>query len=84
MLWLAEHAGELLAKYLVGRDGRTAFERLMGKPSRGDRYEFGERVFYRARPPGMGRSLSPRRESGVWPGQRWGTVARIVAVGPRE
>eukprot|EP00969_Alexandrium_andersonii_P271295 11990877-Alexandrium_andersonii.AAC.1 len=43
MLWLEEHAGELLAKYLVGHDGRHAFERLMGKPSRGDGYEFGER-----------------------------------------
>eukprot|EP00969_Alexandrium_andersonii_P144977 6410364-Alexandrium_andersonii.AAC.1 len=47
MLWLVEHAGELLAKYLVGHDGRTAFERLTGKPSRDDGYEFGERVFYR-------------------------------------
>eukprot|EP00969_Alexandrium_andersonii_P349868 15432038-Alexandrium_andersonii.AAC.1 len=43
MLWLVEHAGWLLTKYLVGRDGRTTFERLMGKPSRDDGYEFGER-----------------------------------------
>eukprot|EP00969_Alexandrium_andersonii_P223640 9877243-Alexandrium_andersonii.AAC.1 len=43
MLWLVKHAGELLTKYLVGHDGRSAFERLMGKPSRGDGYEFGER-----------------------------------------
>eukprot|EP00969_Alexandrium_andersonii_P165012 7294051-Alexandrium_andersonii.AAC.1 len=34
MLWLIEHAGELLAKHLVGHDGRAAFERLFGKPSR--------------------------------------------------
>eukprot|EP00969_Alexandrium_andersonii_P245517 10849634-Alexandrium_andersonii.AAC.1 len=43
MLWLVEHAGKLLAEYLVGHDGRTEFERLMGKPSRDDGYEFGER-----------------------------------------
>eukprot|EP00969_Alexandrium_andersonii_P207772 9178367-Alexandrium_andersonii.AAC.1 len=42
MLWLTEHAGELLAKHLVGHYIRTAFERLFGKPSRGDGYEFGE------------------------------------------
>eukprot|EP00969_Alexandrium_andersonii_P072031 3178746-Alexandrium_andersonii.AAC.1 len=59
MLWLVEHAGELLAKHLVGHDGRAAFERLFGKPSRGDGYEFGEQVHYRARPDDMGRSLNP-------------------------
>eukprot|EP00969_Alexandrium_andersonii_P173682 7678565-Alexandrium_andersonii.AAC.1 len=71
MLWLVEHAGDLLTKYLVGHDGRTAFERLVGKPSRDDGYAFGERVFYRVRPPDMGRSLNPWWESGVWLGRRW-------------
>eukprot|EP00969_Alexandrium_andersonii_P089705 3961098-Alexandrium_andersonii.AAC.1 len=71
MLWLVEHAGELLTKYLVGHDGRAAFERLMGKPSRDNGYEFGERVFYRVRPPDMDRSLNPRWESGIWLGRRW-------------
>eukprot|EP00969_Alexandrium_andersonii_P065184 2870209-Alexandrium_andersonii.AAC.1 len=56
----------------------------MGKPSRGDGYEFGERVFYRVRQPDMDRSLNPWWESGVWLGRRWGTAARIVAVGLRE
>eukprot|EP00969_Alexandrium_andersonii_P359698 15453772-Alexandrium_andersonii.AAC.1 len=56
----------------------------MGEPGRGDGYEFGERVFYRVRPPDMGRSLSPRWESGVWLGRRWGTAAHIVAVSPGE
>eukprot|EP00969_Alexandrium_andersonii_P251705 11124163-Alexandrium_andersonii.AAC.1 len=45
MLWLIGHAGELLAKHLVGHGGRRAFERLFSKPSRGDGYEFGEQVF---------------------------------------
>eukprot|EP00969_Alexandrium_andersonii_P175286 7751475-Alexandrium_andersonii.AAC.1 len=43
VLWLVGHAGELFTKYLVGHDGRAAFERLLGKPSRDDGYEFGER-----------------------------------------
>eukprot|EP00969_Alexandrium_andersonii_P308013 13614950-Alexandrium_andersonii.AAC.1 len=73
MLRLVEHAGELLAKYIVGHDGRTAFERLLGKPSRDAGYEFGERVFYCVRAPDASRSLDPRRESGVWSGRRRGT-----------
>eukprot|EP00969_Alexandrium_andersonii_P129578 5727411-Alexandrium_andersonii.AAC.1 len=56
----------------------------MGKPSRDDGYEFGERVFYRARLPDMDRSLDPRWESGIWLGRRWGTAAQIVAVSPHE
>eukprot|EP00969_Alexandrium_andersonii_P156406 6915186-Alexandrium_andersonii.AAC.1 len=42
MLWLVGHAGNLLTNHLMGHDGRAAFERLFGKPSRGDGYEFGE------------------------------------------
>eukprot|EP00969_Alexandrium_andersonii_P214991 9494245-Alexandrium_andersonii.AAC.1 len=29
-VWLVEHAGEILAKHLLGHDGRMAFERLFG------------------------------------------------------
>eukprot|EP00969_Alexandrium_andersonii_P120717 5337542-Alexandrium_andersonii.AAC.1 len=32
------NAGELLTRHRVGHDGRTAFERLFGKPSRDDGY----------------------------------------------
>eukprot|EP00969_Alexandrium_andersonii_P100703 4442639-Alexandrium_andersonii.AAC.1 len=42
MLWLMEHAGELLAKHLAGHDGSTGFGCLFDKPSREDGYEFGE------------------------------------------
>eukprot|EP00969_Alexandrium_andersonii_P047259 2073690-Alexandrium_andersonii.AAC.1 len=33
MLWLVEHAGELLTKHLVGHHGRAGFGHLFGKPS---------------------------------------------------
>eukprot|EP00969_Alexandrium_andersonii_P177174 7834890-Alexandrium_andersonii.AAC.1 len=64
MLWLVEHAGELLAEHLVGHDGWTAFERLFGKACQDDGYEFGELVHYRVRPDDMDHSLNPRWESG--------------------
>eukprot|EP00969_Alexandrium_andersonii_P317013 14005476-Alexandrium_andersonii.AAC.1 len=60
----------------MGHDGRTSFERLFGKPSRGDGYEFGEQVDYRVRPDDMDRSLNPRRESGTWLGRRWGSASQ--------
>eukprot|EP00969_Alexandrium_andersonii_P251729 11125232-Alexandrium_andersonii.AAC.1 len=84
MLWLVEHAGELLMKPLVGHDGRAAFERLFGKPSRGDGYEFGEQVRFRARPDDMDRGLNPRWEPGIWLGRRWGSASHIVAVSATE
>ena len=34
--WLVEHAADLLNKFAVGPDGRTAFERLKGKKYRGE------------------------------------------------
>eukprot|EP00969_Alexandrium_andersonii_P232472 10264264-Alexandrium_andersonii.AAC.1 len=33
MLWLIEHAGELLTKRAAGHDGRTPYERVFGKTS---------------------------------------------------
>eukprot|EP00969_Alexandrium_andersonii_P012823 558983-Alexandrium_andersonii.AAC.1 len=61
MLWLVEHSG----------DGCTAFERLFGKPSRGDGYDFGEQARCRVRPGDVGRSLNPRWEPGTWLGRHW-------------
>ena len=29
--WLAPHASDLLAKFIVGKDGRTGYERIRGK-----------------------------------------------------
>eukprot|EP00969_Alexandrium_andersonii_P240820 10630937-Alexandrium_andersonii.AAC.1 len=84
MLWLVEHAGELPAKHLVGHDGRTALERLFGKTSRDDGYEFGQQVHYRVRPDDVDRSLSTRWGSGTWLGRRWGAASRIVAVSAHE
>eukprot|EP00969_Alexandrium_andersonii_P178968 7912094-Alexandrium_andersonii.AAC.1 len=68
----------------MGHDGRTAFERLFGKPSRGDGYEFGEQVRYRVRPDDMGRSLNPRWGPGTWLGRRRGSASHIAAASATE
>eukprot|EP00969_Alexandrium_andersonii_P118763 5251710-Alexandrium_andersonii.AAC.1 len=40
VLWLIAHAGELHTRRQVGQDGRTPYERLVGKPCWGESLEF--------------------------------------------
>ena len=70
MLWIAEHSTELVTKHLVGHDGKTAYGRLFGKPSRDEGYEFGERNLFRRGVARLG-SLDARWEEGIWLGRRW-------------
>ena len=44
--WLVCHAASVMNRYVVGRDGRTAFQRLHGRRASSKAVEFGERVFY--------------------------------------
>ena len=39
-----------MTKYMVGLDGKTAYERLFGKKSREEHLEFGEVVLWRTSP----------------------------------
>ena len=48
--WLVEHVADIIAKYLRGSDGRTAYERLVGKQIYNEGLEFGERVLEKKRP----------------------------------
>ena len=45
--WLVEHAADVLNKFAVGIDGRTAYERIKGKKYHGEMVEFGRRVMYK-------------------------------------
>ena len=81
MLWLVEHASELLTKHMMGHDGRTPYMRIFGKPCRDEGYEFGERIHFKRKTAALG-SLDARWQDGIWLGRRWGTVSHIVAVGP--
>ena len=40
MAWLVQHAGAVISKYQVNRDGKTAYEKVMGKPCREEVIEF--------------------------------------------
>ena len=41
MLWVVEHAADVLNKFLVSADGRTAYERMRGKAYKSEVFEFG-------------------------------------------
>ena len=42
--WASEHSAFLLTRYQVGKDGQTAWRRLIGKPAKNKIVEFGEQV----------------------------------------
>ena len=45
--WIAEHAGFLLTRFEVGRDGKTANERLKGKSSKVKGMAFAEGILWK-------------------------------------
>ena len=46
LAFLVEHAGRLVSRYQVGRDGRTAYELHADKAYRRLMFEFGERLYF--------------------------------------
>ena len=78
--WLVEHAGDLLTKYSIGRDGRTAYERLKEKKASGEMYEFGSFVMHRLNGKVPGGVIQERFFEGVWLGRRFGSGEHVVAM----
>ena len=70
--WMVEHAGFLHTRYVLGRDGKTAYERLTGRRFMGRIVEFGEQVRAKlAKPMQRGRNkakLKPKWASATWVG----------------
>ena len=79
--WLVEHSADLLNKYQVSADGRTAYQRLRGKKWNHEMVEFGEKVHYRINPKGQSRDakLEPRWGEGYFVGIKWRTGECWVA-----
>ena len=80
LAWLVEFAGVLVNRYEVGRDGKTPYERLRGKPSRLLGLEFGEKVNFRRTPIGARLAkLDTLWSDGVFLGYR--SVSGEIVVG---
>ncbi len=79
LTWLVEHVADVVSKYMVGVDGKTAFERLYGRPVREEGLEFGETLHWRHRPTkDMNVVLDTRWSTGVWLGRKWGGVVHQI------
>ena len=81
--WIAEHAGFLLTRFEVGRDGKTAYERLKGKSAKVQGMSFAEGILWkRKRKGGPLGKLTCMWEDGIYLGVK-ATIAEII-VGNRN
>ena len=68
-----------MTKYMIGKDGGTAYESLFGKPIREEALECGECLWWiPPRTTSYNVLLEPRWRAGVWLGRRWGTPTHQV------
>ena len=72
--WCVEHAGLLLSRYKMGKDGKTVFRRVMGKECKAVALEFGEQVL--AKPKRNTRSLRKQSLKSRWLDATWVTSSR--------
>ena len=83
MKWLVEHVTDLTTKYLVGHDGKSAYNRLFGKQVHEEGFEFGEKVLYKTRPTKDANVvLDARWVPGVFLGKTWGSTINRVMINP--
>ena len=81
MTWMTEHVGNMLTCYEVGKDGKTAYQRLYGKKAHAALAEFGEQILYK---PAEGKKkrkmhLQQRWYYGTWLGITRRSNEAIVA-----
>ena len=76
--WLVEHAADLLNKFVVGTDCRSAFERVKARRYNGMMLEFASPVMFRVSGKVEGGVMSERWYEGVWLGKRFDTEEHLV------
>ena len=67
---MVEAAADLLNKFVVGADGRTAYERIKGKKYKGEMAEFGRKIMYKIPCKPQGGLMEERWVPGIWLGKR--------------
>ena len=80
MQWALRWAATLISNYQTGRDSKTAYERIKGRPCRTPLAIFGEKVLYKGsrdkkRPM---RKIDSEWHEGVWLGVRGRTGESII------
>ena len=81
--WLVQHAANNITMFLVGADGKTAYQRMYGKNAQEETYEFGERVHCRLPQSQISNvELESRWQDGIWLGKEWNGISHYVAISP--
>ena len=78
--WLVKHATDLGNKRLASKDGATPWERLRGRPYRGQLLRFGAPVMHRLVGKPVGGVLMNRWSPGSWVGKSPLTDEHLVAL----
>ena len=79
MEWLPTYAADMLNKYQVGKDRKTAYERIYGKPYRGEVYEFLSPILHRVIGGIRGGEMQERWLEGLYLGKLWGSDEFIIS-----
>ena len=79
--WLVEFAADLYNKHQVGRDGKTAMQRLRGKSCIQSSVEFGSAVMFRVVGKVNGGDMHERWHSGIFLGKKAGSEENLVMKG---
>ena len=70
MPWFVEHPGCILSRCQKGLDGKTPFERLLGKRPTQEFVPFGEKVLARKITTDPMNRMNPRNQCGIWLGMQ--------------
>ena len=85
LTWMVEHASYLGNRFLVGRDGKTAYERLKIKPAKMMGIEFGEGVHFKKKKVDKQKNelakMSIKWDDGIFLGVRALSGEMIVGIG---
>ena len=77
--WLVEHACDLINRFKVRKNGKTAWEELKSAPFSGDIFLFGTPVWHRTSGPVQGGVVQERWHDGIWLGLHFTSGEHLVA-----
>ena len=78
--WMVEIVADIINKFKIGQDGRTAYERLKGKTYKGVIHEFGSVILHRIPEKPQGGLMLERWVQGVWLGKSFTTDEHVIGL----
>ena len=78
--WVIKHSADLITRLAEGSDGQTAWQRLRGRPFRGEMLEIGCQILHRVPGKVQGGLLQDRWLSGTYLGKRWASEEHIISM----